>query len=830
MWIGGKTHYYIMPEKRSLYLSKQLLLTFGLFVFVLAISRTYEVGLLLFGQNPNLVTSEYVISGLFNDLRTSGVVAPLIMLLSYPLDVLSNRTISQKVRAHLIAVVGIVQVCLITYYGATLIPLGAEIWAYSVTEMTNTVIASEQITVLGLLFLLGWYGLMYWVSTNVLSLDWPITSWKRTAGAAFAVIILLFAGPTMVSFGSSASITEKEQRANKLSYAVAQSFASFGIFESSADENTFDSDYPLMRKRSADDVLGPFFKEFDSPPNIVFLLVESMGGEFIGSRGRWSGFAPYLDSLAQQSLYWEHGISLSGRTFGFIPSLLGSLPFGDHGFMALGPDYPRHQSLISLLRTQGYHTSFYSGYDTYFDGLRFFLDYQGTDFVLNKQNLGAYISNPEQNQNYWGFDDKTMLKAATSLLDTAKTFPRLEIYHTLQSHSPFTVPNPEKYNSAFDHRLKTLDMSRKMKDRYRQYRSELTTLLFSDQAVERFMNTYRQYEHYENTIFVITGDHWLIPVPQTTAISRYHVPIFIYSPKLKEPVHFESVNTHANVVPSLAALLDRQTTLGIPDSVHWLGGQMDTSRQFRNIHSIPLMRNKNRIADYLDGRHYLSGDELYKLGKDLSLTEVTDTRSANRLRQKLSHFKSVNAYVVENDRLYPGKSSQVDQKYAFLTAYDSLYARIDSLGLSIDEQFERARQQAFDGNFEVARAIGQRILLEAPDYHDVRILMGRTNAWQGKTSEARTYFKEVLNMDPTYYDVYNAYFDNEYRAGNYQDALDIINRGLEHHPRQKMFLERKIKALSALERYGEAQKTYNQLKKIDPNYENLPDLKKYITR
>ncbi|MBN2731744.1 MAG: sulfatase-like hydrolase/transferase [Balneolaceae bacterium] len=816
-----------MPEKRTLYLHKQLLLTFGLCVLVFMISRTYEVGLLFFGQNSDLVTSEYVIAGFLNDLQASVLAAPLILLFSYPLTVLFHQTIGQKVRAHLIAVVGIVQISLITYYGATLIPLGAEVWAYSITEMTNTVVASEQISVVGLLSLVGCYGLIYWISTKAFSLEWAAPSWPKTAGLSFVFILVLFAGPAIISFGNGASITEKEQRANKLSYVVAQSFASFGMFETSVGDDNFSSDYPLMRKRSTGNVLGPFFKDFNSPPNIVFLLVESLGGEFVGSRGRWSGFAPYLDSLAQQSLYWEHGLSLSGRTFGFIPSLLGSLPFGDHGFMALGPDYPRHQSLISLLGERGYHTSFYSGYDTYFDGLRFFLESQETDFVLSKQNLGNYISGPGQSQNYWGYDDKMMLNTAVALLDTAKTFPRLEIYHTLQSHSPFTVPNPERYNRAFERRLRALDRSAETKERYRQYRSELTTLLFSDQAIEQFMRTYREFERYKNTIFIITGDHWLIPVPQPTVISRYHVPILIYSPKLKEPVHFKSVNTHANILPSLAALLDQRPPLSMPDSVHWLGGQMDTSRQFRNIHSVPLMRNKNRIADYLDGRHYLYGDELYELGNGLSLTKKTNTRIKARLRQKLNHFKSLNTYVVENDRLFPGKSVQVDQKYTFLTTYDSLFARIDALDLTIDEQFERARQHAFDGNYETARAITQRILLEAPDYHDVRILMGRTYTWQKKHQEARKYFKEVLNRDSTYYDAYNAYFDNEFWAGNYRDALDIINRGLKHHPRQKMFLERKIKVLSALGRYDEAQETYNTLRKIDPNYETLPALKEY---
>ena len=133
----------------------------------------------------------------------------------------------------------------------------------------------------------------------------------------------------------------------------------------------------------------------EEKPNIVFIIVESLGGEFAGNGNQWSGFTPFLDSIIEKSLYWKNGLSLSGRTFGIMPSLLGSLPPGRQGFMSEGPVYPDHLTLISILKDQGYHTSHFSGFDTY-------------------------------------FDDKTMLRVAAHIRDTVSTFPQLPMISSLR--------------------------------------------------------------------------------------------------------------------------------------------------------------------------------------------------------------------------------------------------------------------------------------------------------------------------------------------------------------------------------------------------------------
>ncbi|WP_445665388.1 sulfatase-like hydrolase/transferase [Fodinibius sp. AD559] len=812
----------------SVSLSQVVVLLAALFG-VLLLGRSYEMMLGIWNFGVGFVDLSYSLISIIRDLQLGVILTPVVLLFSLGFKKIQKSSAANQITVHLIAFIGIVNTLLISHYGATQMPLGAEFWAYSLTEMTNTIIAAEQVTVVGIGFIIVTYVLMYVLIRKIQSAEIFEEEASKMVYGSLAGIAAFFVASFFVT-SNNVTPAQHEKYANKLSYFISQSVET--VDWGGKESSDFDSEeYPLLQTANYEkDVLGPFFEEFERPPNIVFLLVESLGGEFIGPSGQWTGFAPYLDSLSQEGLYWENGLSLSGRTFGMMPSLLGSLPFGQHGFMDLGPDYPGHQSLISILDKRGYYTAFYSGYDTYFDGLDFFLNYQGTDDVFNKQRLEKLIPESKSRSNYWGIDDKTMLQFSAELLDTANTFPRLEIYHTLQSHSPFTVPNVERYKKEFKSRLDELELSEKEKQPYQQYRKEFTTLLFADQAVRDFMQSYQKQPQFENTIFVITGDHWLIPVPQTTAISRYHVPIIMYSPKLKESVHFKSVNTHAEIAPSLVAMLDQKTGLDMPEQVHWISELMDTTKTFQSTQSVPFMRNKNRITDYLDGRYYLFGDELYSVNENLSLSRSNDSQKKEELRKKLNGFKAVNNFVVQNNRLYPtqDKNASPSEKYTFLAKYDTLFTKLDSLSLTIDEQFQRARQRAFDGDYEVARAIAKRILLKVPEYHDVTILIGRTNAWQGNYGQAEVFFRDVLEKDSTYEDAYNAYADNEFWQGDYETALQVMGQGLEQYPQNKSFLERKVKILGRLGRRNQAQKTYEELKNLDADYKELPKLKKYI--
>jgi tetratricopeptide (TPR) repeat protein len=271
---------------------------------------------------------------------------------------------------------------------------------------------------------------------------------------------------------------------------------------------------------------------------------------------------------------------------------------------------------------------------------------------------------------------------------------------------------------------------------------------------------------------------------------------------------------------------------------HWLGTPIDTTRRFRSTRSMPLMRNKNQLVDYLHRGYYLAEDQLYRVQEGLRLAPVSDVKKRRELRRRLARFKTINQYVTKEDRLYSSTVSIEELPSttplraaagappdgSTRTAVDSVLSAIRRHDLTPPEQFQMARQQAFDGQYELARAVAKRLLEDYPDYHDVRLLLGRTYAWSRAFDRARRAFREVLRRDSTYYDAYNALADTELWAERPETALQVISEGLTHHPDRPDFLVKKAKALLALERTAEAKIVVSRLERVDPHNAALSTL------
>jgi uncharacterized sulfatase len=62
--------------------------------------------------------------------------------------------------------------------------------------------------------------------------------------------------------------------------------------------------YPLQYQQNINDELGPLLnKTSNTPPNIVFVIVEGLGKTFVGPNAEYKGCMPYLDSLSEKSLF-----------------------------------------------------------------------------------------------------------------------------------------------------------------------------------------------------------------------------------------------------------------------------------------------------------------------------------------------------------------------------------------------------------------------------------------------------------------------------------------------------------------------------------------------
>ncbi|MEX0290412.1 MAG: sulfatase-like hydrolase/transferase [Flavobacteriaceae bacterium] len=653
----------------------------------------------------------------------------------------------------------IIEAMLVSYYCTTLVPLGSDLLGYSAKDIKETLgnsatASSFLFLILGLALIIGlFYGLYKLTSKfyHRISKMYPFT-------------IILFSLFITTLFTEGKPINQ-----NKTQYLAVN------LYSTSTEDNTYKSDveYPLIKRPEMEDVLGDYFQLKEQKPNIVFIMVEGLGRDFVGEGAEYGGFTPFLDSLSTKSLYWENCLSNTGRTFGVLPSLLGSLPFGKSGFMEL-EEFPNKLTLFSILKNNGYHTSFYQGTNSSFDNVDKFLLSENLDFVLDRSGFGKnYELQAEDDAgSSWGYPDRELFKKSMSLPRDEEQ-PRLEVYMTISNHEPFIPPKQEFYEGRVEEILARGQYNGRKKNVIQKNDNVFATLLYTDDAIKYALEAFRSQPNYENTVFVITGDHRLIPIPQRNTISRFHVPLIIYSPLLKESRKMSAVSSHFDVTPSLLSMLNNAYELKMPKKVAWMGGTLDMQEAFRSTKDIPLMRNKNELKEYIHQEYVLSDGDLFELDENMDLS-ASFGGSQSKVEAKLEGFKAMNAYVTANNKIIPDSLAIFTLEKTIFSESEIVWINSVYNGQDSDKAYLTARDLAFNDEYDKALLLCKFVLSEVPSHIDTKILTGRVNAWKGNHDTSIEILRECIKMNPNYIDSYSALFDVLFWAGRQQEAYELI--------------------------------------------------------
>jgi phosphoglycerol transferase MdoB-like AlkP superfamily enzyme len=445
------------------------------------------------------------------------------------------------------------------------------------------------------------------------------------------------------------------------------------------------TEYPFLHTQNNNDVIGNFFARSDTLPNFVILITEGLGERFIHT---FHGIElmPFLDSLSEQSLYWDRFLTTGERSFAVVPSITGSLPYGKTGFLFLDR-LPKHITILSLLKRHGYQSHFFYGQGAWFHRKDRFFRTNDIDLIIDKSVFSSGYSKVMalENRFFWGYNDHDLFQQSIEILDTLPSGPRIDLYFTGSMHSPFPIDNPEYYNKKLDSISGASDISpndRKFIEKYRLY---LTSVLFFDDALKEFIEEYKERYDYRNTIFIITGDHPMTEIPIENSIRRYHVPLIIYSPLLKESKKIHSTGSHLDIYPTLLAFLNNNYNLKIPSAAADLGYCLDTMESFRNIHPVPLMNDNREIIDYIENGYFLSQDtRVYKVGDEFNLIKTANPDKISEMQDNLDAFRRVNLYACMNDRIIPDSIYFKDLCFKQIT---SVYK--DTISISETDKYTR---------------------------------------------------------------------------------------------------------------------------------------------
>ncbi|QWX85310.1 sulfatase-like hydrolase/transferase [Cellulophaga sp. HaHaR_3_176] len=649
-----------------------------------------------------------------------------------------------------------IESALIGYFTITYVPLGANILGYSFNDIISTVLKSGGFSGYAIIA----FAFMAFVFYHLFKFTKTFYKYISKLFPFTFILLSLFLATLMTA--------RKPINDNKTQYMFYNLIAA--AFGNSSYES--DIEYPLLKNTEHTDVLGDYFNLQEQKPNLVFVIVEGLGADFVGDKAEFGGFTPYIDGLLEKSLYWDNFLSNTGRNYGVIPSLLGSLPFGENGFMDV-EDMPNKNTLFSILKNNGYRTSFYMGSNSSFNNMDNFLKSENIDYILDRSKFElAYELQPSDAAGAsWGYPDKELYKKAFSVYNTEKQ-PKLDVFMTLTAHEPFIPPNEEYYENKVE---EILVSKSKFNDRTKKIinnnKGVFGSLLYGDEALRDFMTTYKSKPEFNNTIFIITGDHRLVPVPQDNGLSRFHVPFMMYSPMLKSAKKISSVSSHFDVVPTLIAMLSKKYDIDVPLQTAWLGNGIDMNENFRINKNIALMRNKNELKDFISNEHFYSDGDMYTILDNLKLQESEiDDSSLNYL---LNNFKSVNTYVTQQNKVIPNSLVIYKMKRENFSKAEMVWINSQFNGNDYDNAYNTARQLAFNKDFDKAILLLKFILSKVPTQIDAKILMGRANAWQGDYNEAELIFKECLVTNPSYHDTYCALLDVWYWSDNNEEVIGI---------------------------------------------------------
>ena len=744
------------------------------------------------------VTSDQIkisVSGILNDfiftLKLGVILYPLFWFFFLIL-----KPISEMYCRLSLVLFSIIYLSIDKYFFVSLTPLGADFWGYSYDDIATTIRSSSEFSLLDVFafILVPLAAIMVYNRLKKIYVPhpiYPIIVGFLLVGSIFYSDVLL-KGSNSYENESDFFLTE-----NKAKLFMDKSIVYFAEERSNelAIVDTTIAKYPFLHPFKAKDVLGPYFNIGTEKPNLVFIQVEGLGRAFTGPDADNGGFTPYLDSLATKSLYWENCIAPTGRTFGILPNMYGSLPFASNGFNELGEAMPDHITLISQLNAQGYRSHYFYGGDASFDNQELFLEKQGISYVLSEQKFPSKYSKMKANSGgfSWGYSDKDVFDQSLNYLNQQEKSPRLDMYMTLVTHEPFTVPD-DAYKGKFDARVK--QFSKDKQEKFQIYRGIYECLLYTDDAIKEFIEAYSQRPEFKNTIFIITGDHRMIPIPHRNRIDRFHVPLLIWSPMLKNTASFKSLVSHSQMAPTFMAFFQENYGLKFPKEVAFITDGMDANKAFGSTLQQPIMRNKGDLNVYIDNEYYLDNGGLYKILPRMELEQVTLRSKTKEIEEKLAKFKRYNNYATNNNALYKNINDQsnVREYYAFDDSQQSLLDSIQSDSINSDSLIVLAQGFMRADKYDTAITVLQYILNRSPNYADARILLGRIYYWLDKLQLAEDELSKAVERSPQYKDGYRALTDCLEETENYNRLSSVIDSALTLEPEYEYYAY--LKALS----------------------------------
>lgn len=393
-----------------------------------------------------------------------------------------------------------------------------------------------------------------------------------------------------------------------------------------------------------------YFSDLDSNTNVVMIFAEGLSTQFSGTQTLEGSYTPFLDSLAGESLYWPNMLSNTDRTHGVFASALAGLPHGfERGFLNYKGKKPAYFSIPKILKRSNYQMNFFYGGWSFFDNYNGFLRANNFDSIVDRDYIKEYFLKADTSslEFSWGFhDEKSAATYFRFLEEHGSTSPYFNLYLTLSLHSPFNVPSKDSLAQSIEKRLDAAHTPF-----FQAHKDVLTAAYYSDQSLKNFFKKYKTRPDFENTIFLILGDHSVSELDRKHALSKYHVPFYIYSPQLKKTQTFNEIISHWDVPATVLDILPAAAPN--KNYNHWLGKGVQLSQNCSAQTPIFVGTFRGDINGVIWGEHAYIHKQLYSIQEHFELTPVSNSDMEQKLSEVLRLYRWANAFTIEENRMIP---------------------------------------------------------------------------------------------------------------------------------------------------------------------------------
>lgn len=339
------------------------------------------------------------------------------------------------------------------------------------------------------------------------------------------------------------------------------------------------------------------------PRNLVLIILESFSA-FKSSIANNNPIdtTPFLRSLADESLLFTRFLTPHTGTARGVYATLTGLPDIVQATTASRTQATIIKPLLIGQLPKNYHTYYFIGGSASWANIRGLLQANSDIRIFESKDFDSSAI------DVWGVSDLDLFRESAARLTHSAT-PFFAIIQTAGNHAPYTIPEKEMHfvrKQWTDEQIDTAGFV---------HAKELEAFRLMDYAVRVFFTEMQKSAVFDDTLFVILGDHGInsgkahgrVPkVWEDYDLTSYHTPLLLYAPKYLTPRVDSKPASQIDLMPTIA------TFLGTPYESYALGSNLlDVTHDNRVAYFIRhgrldgLLTDEHLFVAHNNGEHYL---------------------------------------------------------------------------------------------------------------------------------------------------------------------------------------------------------------------------------